>query len=90
MFNNQLSVNPNFYLAQVDPIHKGKTFLVSLYDPGEINVPGAKMQVLTPDGVVAPSCDRRNQWDRITAADRTTPTGRWTRPRAALRRPPGP
>ena len=56
MFNNQLSVNPNFYLAKVDPIHKGKTFLVSLYDPGEINVIGAEMQVLDPAGSVATSC----------------------------------
>ena len=56
MFNNQLSVNPNFYLAKVDQIHKGKTFLVSLYDPGEINVAGAQMQVLDPSGAVATSC----------------------------------
>jgi hypothetical protein len=56
MFNNQLDVNPNFYLAKVDPIHKGKTFLVSLYDPGEINVAGAQMEVLDPSGAVAPSC----------------------------------
>jgi hypothetical protein len=56
MFNNQLSVNPNFYLAKVDAIHKGKTFLVSLYDPGEINVIGAEMQVLDPTGAVTPSC----------------------------------
>ena len=56
MFNNQLTVNPNFYLAKVDPIHKGKTFLVSLYDPGEINVKDAAMQVIDPTGVVASSC----------------------------------
>jgi hypothetical protein len=56
MFNNQLTVNPTFYLAKVDPIHKGKTFLVSLYDPGEINVIGAKMQVLDPSGSVVSSC----------------------------------
>ena len=53
MFNNQLTVNPSFYLAKVDPIHKGKTFLVSLYDPGEINVIGAQMQVLDPTGAIA-------------------------------------
>ena len=33
-----------------------KTFLVSLYDPGEINVAGAQMQVLDPSGAVATSC----------------------------------
>lgn len=56
MFNNQLTVNPNFYLAQVDQIHAGKTFLVSLYDPGEIAVPNAKMQILDPSGSVASTC----------------------------------
>ena len=50
MFNNQLTVNPNFYLAKVDPIHKGKTFLVSLYDPGEINVTDAPDAGARPDG----------------------------------------
>jgi hypothetical protein len=56
MFNNQLSVNPNFYLAKVDPIHKGKTFLISLYDPGEINTKDAHMEVIDPSGAVVSTC----------------------------------
>ncbi len=61
MFNNQLSVNPEFYLAEVDQIHRGKTFVIDLYDPGEIGVPAAKMNVLDPSqngntGGIAPTC----------------------------------
>lgn len=56
MFNNQLSVNPNFYLAEVESIHAGKTFLINLYDPGEIGVQAAMMDILAPDGSTASSC----------------------------------
>ena len=72
MFNNQLTVNPNFYLAKVDPIHKGKTFLVSLYDPGEINVIGAQMEVLDPSGTVASEL----QGARSSPTPRTRPPTR--------------
>ncbi|HZP27345.1 MAG TPA: pilus assembly protein TadG-related protein [Acidimicrobiia bacterium] len=41
------STAPTFYLAQVDPIHAGKTMRVSLFDPGE----GANsIQILDPNG----------------------------------------
>lgn len=67
MFNNlnpgtsSADINANFYLAEVDPIHKGKTFKVSMYDPGEVtktsNTTGTgTVKILNPAGSVAPSC----------------------------------
>jgi hypothetical protein len=60
MFNNDLGSNPSFYLAQVDPVHKGKTLIVNLYDPGEIGVPNARMVVQKPHAtttaVISTSC----------------------------------
>jgi Flp pilus assembly protein TadG len=41
---------PTFYLAQVDPVHGGKTMRVTLFDPGE----GANsIQILDPNGNAA-------------------------------------
>lgn len=56
MFNNNIAVNPNFYLAEVASIHSGKTFIVNLFDPGEIGVPNAKMKILDPSGSTANQC----------------------------------
>ena len=37
----------NFYLAQIDPVHAGKTMRVNLFDAGE----GAQqLQILDPNG----------------------------------------
>ncbi len=60
MFNNQLTTNPNFYLAKVDGTNQGKSLLVYLYDPGEIGVPNAKMKLMNPQtGAPATSCTVR-------------------------------
>jgi hypothetical protein len=67
MYNNigsgtsSADVNANFYLAEVDPVHKGKTFRVSMYDPGEVSKTSSTtgtgtVKVLKPDGTVAASC----------------------------------
>ncbi|HEX2575334.1 MAG TPA: pilus assembly protein TadG-related protein [Aquihabitans sp.] len=61
MYNNVAAGNAAFYLAEVDPVHKGKTLELSLYDPGEVTkVTGTTgngtIQVLTPAGTVAASC----------------------------------
>ena len=67
MFNNisagstSANVTANFYLAEVDPIHVGKTFRISMYDPGEVsktsNTTGSgQIQVIAPNGSVATSC----------------------------------
>lgn len=55
------SVSAKFYLAEVDPIHKGKTFRISLYDPGEVtktsNTTGnGTIKVIQPSGAVVSSC----------------------------------
>jgi hypothetical protein len=67
MYNNisngssSSAVTANFYLAEVDPVNVGKTFRVSMYDPGEVsatsNTPGnGTVKVLMPNGSVASSC----------------------------------
>jgi hypothetical protein len=44
---NFTGTTPTFYLAQVDPIHAGKTMRVNLFDPGE---GASSIQVLDPNG----------------------------------------
>lgn len=51
IYANQPGTQADFYLAQVDPVHAGKTLRVELFDPGE----GASaIQVLNPNGTVEP------------------------------------
>ena len=52
MFNNDLSTTPSFYLAEVDPVHKGKAFIINLYDPGEIGIENARLVIEKPN----PTC----------------------------------
>ena len=37
-----------FYLAQIDAIHAGKTMVVNLWDPGDTGALGANVQILQP------------------------------------------
>lgn len=47
IFANISSSAPSFYLAQIDPIHAGKTMRINLFDAGE----GAQsLQILDPNG----------------------------------------
>jgi Putative Flp pilus-assembly TadE/G-like len=47
IFANQTGSQASFYLAQIDPVHAGKTMEVKLFDPGE----GAStMELLDPNG----------------------------------------
>jgi len=47
IFANISSTAPSFYLAQIDPIHAGKTMRINLFDAGE----GAQsLQILDPNG----------------------------------------
>jgi Flp pilus assembly protein TadG len=67
MYNNisngssSAAVTANFYLAEVSPVNVGKTFRISMYDPGEVSstssTPGnGTIKVLLPNGSVASSC----------------------------------
>lgn len=55
MFNNISSGSANFYLAEVDQVHAGKTLKIQLYDPGEVSG-SATIKILTPSGAVASTC----------------------------------
>jgi Putative Flp pilus-assembly TadE/G-like len=47
IFANAPSANADFYLAQIDPVHAGKTMRVTLFDAGE----GANtLQIIDPNG----------------------------------------
>ncbi len=47
IFANLSGATADFYLAQVDPVHAGKTMRITLFDPGE----GANsLQILDPNG----------------------------------------
>lgn len=62
MYNNVSAGNAEFFLAEVEPAHRGKTLELKLYDPGEVsrfsNGTGGNgtMEIIAPSGSVAPSC----------------------------------
>lgn len=61
MYNNVASGNATFYLAEIDPVHAGKTLEISLYDPGEVSKTSGTsgdgtIQVITNTGAVAATC----------------------------------
>ena len=61
MYNNVEAGNATFYLAEVDPIHRGKTLELKLYDPGEVTKTSSTsgngtVKIPRPDGQVAASC----------------------------------
>ncbi|MCU1369587.1 MAG: hypothetical protein JWO77_781 [Ilumatobacteraceae bacterium] len=67
MYNNisagstTADVSANFYLAEVDPIHRGKTFRISMYDPGEVTKTATTtgkgtVKVIIPGNTVASGC----------------------------------
>lgn len=58
MFNNASGSTADFYLAEVDQIHAGKTFEVSLFDPGDGQSGNAFLSVKRPDGTI-PGCTYR-------------------------------
>jgi hypothetical protein len=47
IFANISSTAPSFYLAQIDPIHAGKTMRINLFDSGE---GASSLQILDPNG----------------------------------------
>ena len=58
MFNNAATATADFYLAEVDQIHAGKTFEVSLFDPGDGSSGDYYLSILRPDGT-RPPCTYR-------------------------------
>jgi hypothetical protein len=52
IFTNQASTFATLFLAEVDPVHAGKTLELELYDAGEDDSP-AWMEVQLPDGTPA-------------------------------------
>lgn len=70
MFNNASTATADFYLAEVDQIHAGKTFEVSLFDPGDGQSGNAYLSIKRPDGTIPP-CTYRN---RTTGASTTLTT----------------
>jgi hypothetical protein len=47
IFANISSTSPTFYLAQIDPIHAGKTMRINMFDSGE---GASSLQILDPNG----------------------------------------
>ena len=56
MYNNIDGGVANFYLAEVDEVHAGKTLQIQMYDPGEVSGGNGTMKILAPGGAVAGSC----------------------------------
>ena len=50
-YNNLSSGTSSFYLAQIPKEHAGKTMIITLFDPGDVNG-GAWLRILSPDGNV--------------------------------------
>lgn len=55
IFTNAPSGQATVYIAEVDPVHAGKTLELVFYDPGE-GAGNAQMTVLPPPGVTGYSC----------------------------------
>jgi len=55
LYNNASGSTTDFFLAQVDDIYRGKTFVVELYDPGDA-AGGGTVQIKDPTGNTYPSC----------------------------------
>ncbi len=47
IFANQTGSSATFYLAQIDPVHAGKTMQIDLFDPGE---GASRLEILNPNG----------------------------------------
>ncbi len=67
MFNNAATSTADFYLAEVDQIHAGKTFEVSLFDPGDGQSGNAYLSIKRPDGTI-PSCSYRIRGQTTTTS----------------------
>jgi Flp pilus assembly protein TadG len=48
-YNNLISGKQLFYLAQIAPVHAGKTMEIKLFDPGDVSG-DAYLRILSPDG----------------------------------------
>ena len=48
-YNNLSGGKQLFYLAQIDPVHAGKTMEIKLFDPGDVSG-DAFLRILSPDG----------------------------------------
>lgn len=73
MYNNVAAGNATFYLAEVDPVHAGKTLEISLYDPGEVSktsttTGNGTIQVITNTGAVAATCTGSSSNNVIAAS----------------------
>ncbi len=55
LYNNASGTTTDFFLAEVDDIYRGKTFVVELYDPGDAPG-GGTVQIKDPNGNTYPSC----------------------------------
>lgn len=66
IFTNAPSGTATVYIAEVDPVHAGKTLELVFYDPGE-GAGNANMTVLAPPGVSGYTCN----W---TATDSVSPS----------------
>ncbi|MEX0666703.1 MAG: pilus assembly protein TadG-related protein [Acidimicrobiia bacterium] len=79
LYNNFSGSSTEFYLAEVSPIYRGKTFVVELYDPGdaENNVSNI-IQFVGPGGVVFPACEARirttvnDNWAPLSTPDNSS------------------
>ncbi|MCB1015309.1 MAG: hypothetical protein KDB10_09375 [Acidimicrobiales bacterium] len=60
IFNKTANSTADFYLAEVDQIHAGKTFEISLFDPGDGQSGNAYLTIKRPNGSVPP-CTYRNR-----------------------------
>jgi hypothetical protein len=49
VYNNLVSGLQTYYMAQIDPVHAGKTLEIDLFDPGDV-AGDAYLRILTPNG----------------------------------------
>ena len=58
LFNNSTLTTTNFPLAEVPDYYAGKTFVVELYDPGDVaSGASGNLQLRDPSGAIYPSCE---------------------------------
>ena len=70
--SGRATVSSEFYLAQIDAVHAGKTIEIHLWDPGDTNPLNAKLQILDPDQ----RTPGRRRTSRYTATQGTSNSGR--------------
>jgi hypothetical protein len=77
LFNNSSATTSNFYLAEVPDYYAGKTFVVELYDPGDVaGGASGQLQLRDPAGNIYGSCEmfvRNEVTDAWTSRGPLTP-----------------